>query len=144
MSLLHSLRSLAVHDRFHPSTLLNVFANRVFGRPVLLLVLCPTLMWRLPPALVHSCRMAFPFPLEIWNHCYDILRVGTLLYVRIRHSVASYNLQYYLLHFPLTSLEHPLFLVCERPFLCAVYYSQEYTGFQNGFLSPVFGICWPV
>lgn len=63
-----------------------------------------------PSALVHSCHMAFPFPLQILNYCYDVLCVGTLFYVRIRHSVASYNLQYYLLHFPLTSLEHSLFL----------------------------------
>jgi hypothetical protein len=112
--------------------------------PHFLLVLCPTLMWRLPICTGPSCHMAFPFTLEILNHCYDVLRIGTLLYVRIRHSVASYNLQYYLLHFPLTSLEHPLFLFVSDLFWAPYIRARNMQDSRTAFLSPVFGICWPV
>jgi hypothetical protein len=101
--------------------------------------------WRgvCPSALVHSYYMAFPFPLEIWKHCYDV-RVGTLFYVRIRHFVTSYNLQYYLLQFPLTSLEHTFFPVCERLFGAPYIRARNMQDSRTVVLSPVFGICWPI
>jgi len=33
-----------------------------------------------PSALVHSCHMASPFPLQTASHCHDILRVASLLF----------------------------------------------------------------
>ena len=70
---------------------------------------------------VHSCHMASPFPPETVSHCHNVFRFGSLPDFSIRHSDAPYNSQYSPFHFPLTSVDHSLFLLLGLPCSGAVY-----------------------